>query len=170
MRIAITGPESSGKTTLARALAHQFKIRAVPEFARYHLTKYGPEYTAPDLLYFAEAQLALERRYSARYPQLLITDTDLLVLKIWHEEKFGPCPRQLENWYQSTAYDLILLCTPDLPWIPDPLRENPVDRDRLYSLYAAESVKRGLPFELISGTDRLDLALRILHKVMPQSI
>lgn len=170
MRIAITGPESSGKTTLAKELALRLGIRAVPEFARFHLTKYGPEYSSPDLLYFAQAQLALENIYLRRYPQALITDTDLLVLKIWHEEKFGPCPPVLDQLYRQTPYDLILLCTPDLPWSPDPLRENPADRDRLYALYAAESVKRGLPFEIISGTDRLDLAWHILRKVMNHSI
>lgn len=165
MRIAITGPESSGKTTLAKALAQKHQIRAVPEFARYHLTKYGAGYEAKDILYFAEAQLALERRISLIYPHLLITDSDLLVLKIWHEEKFGPCPPALENWYRQTNYDLILLCAPDLAWTPDPLRENPIDRLRLFERYLEESQQRNQPFKIIQGAHRFEQAIKFIENL-----
>ena len=144
-RIAITGPESSGKTTLARALAAHFGVPWVPEFAREYLKDLDRPYVKEDLLCIAEGQLEAERRIASGRPSMLVCDTDLLVIRIWSQEKFERVDPRLEELVRGTEYHHTLLCKPDLPWEPDPLRENPHDRDRLFGIYEQELTPSAAP-------------------------
>ena len=85
--------------------------------------------------------------------QLAFADTDLQVLHIWWQEKFGPAPRSLSMAYALQSERHYLLCEPDMPWTADPLRENPHDRDRLFALYETDLQQRGLPYSRIAGVD-----------------
>lgn len=136
-RIVITGPESSGKTTLALDLALRLDGAYVPEVAREFLEELGRPYEEHDLLAIARAQLEREELVSRTEigTELLICDTDLITIRIWSEEKYGHCDPWIEQHTRERAYDLWLLCSPDMPWEPDPLRENPHDRDRLFGVY-----------------------------------
>lgn len=163
MKIVVTGPECSGKSTLAEALAQHFGVPFMQEPARAYLTP-GARYQPSDLLRLGQQQLELE---TSAHHWPLILDTDLQTLCIWWQEKFGPLPEVLRNAYarQSMADGRIyLLCRPDLPWVHDPLRENPHDRDRLFALYRQDLVARELPFAQIDGTgpQRLERALAFL--------
>ena len=160
-RIAITGPESSGKTTLARALAAHFGVPWVPEFARDYLAELDRPYVEEDLLRIAEGQLETEQRIASERPSMLVCDTDLLVVRIWSQEKFGRVDPRLEELVHRTEYHRTLLCRPDLPWEPDPLRENPLDRDRLFGLYEQELNALGRTYTVIHGgrTERLHRAV-----------
>ena len=51
-----------------------------------------------------------------------------------------------------------LLCKPDIPWQPDPQRENPSDRDRLYARYEAELTNRGCLYSICEGSAQARLA------------
>ncbi len=153
MRVSLTGPESSGKSSLAAALAAYFGAAWVPEFAREYLETNGPAYTLADLELIARGQLAAEDAAAAKTPGLLLCDTDLLVVKIWSEHAFGSCPAWMLAELDRPRYALTLLLAPDLPWTPDPLREHPdpADRWRFYELYRQELRARGWPFVEISG-------------------
>ena len=157
-RIAITGPESSGKSALAAWLAGRWRTVWVPEYAREYLgalsnsAAYGPA----DLEAIARGQLVAEARQAATLPAgaPLFCDTDLLVVLIWAEERFGRCPAWLRTAaLDPAAYGLRLLLHPDLPWEPDPLREapDPAERVRLFERYRATLRAAGLPFTEISG-------------------
>ena len=87
-----------------------------------------------------------------------ILDTDLLTLIVWWQEKFGPVPRQLSSQWQCQATRRYLLCKPDMPWQPDPQRENPSDRDRLYAHYEAELSNRGCKYSICEGNEQARLA------------
>ncbi len=80
-----------------------------------------------------------------------VADTEQTVLKIWAEEKFGECPAEIETAWERQSYDHIFLCKPDLPWEPDPLRENPEDRDRLFDIYLKSLQSSGQSFSIIEG-------------------
>jgi NadR type nicotinamide-nucleotide adenylyltransferase len=134
-KIAITGPESSGKTTLAIALATHYQTAYVPEFSRLYLENHGAAYQEADLLEIAKGQSNWELVYARDAKRLLVCDTDLLVIKIWSEVRFQECHPWIERQLHLHPYDLFLLCKPDLPWEADPLRENPHDQDQLYELY-----------------------------------
>lgn len=159
-RIAITGPESAGKSTLAAALAAHYGTVFVPEYARAYLEAHGPRYALADLEAIARGQLAAEDAAVPQATELLFCDTDLLVIKIWAEHAFGTCPAWVLAELARPRYALTLLLAPDLPWAPDPLREHPdpAQRWHFYNLYRAELVSRGWPFAEISGPPAQRLA------------
>ena len=151
IKICVTGPESSGKTTLAMALAEHFAVPWVPEFAREYLEGLGRPYVEEDLLRIAEGQLEAERRIAARRPDVLVCDTDLHTIRIWSEEKFGRCDPWIMEQCEYGAYDHWLLCRPDMRWDPDPLRENPNDRERLFEVYATMLARGNRPHTIMEG-------------------
>ncbi len=148
-RIAITGPESTGKSKLAAWLAGHYQALWVPEYARQYLEKNGPDYTPEDIVAIARGQLANENAATENASRVLFCDTDLLVTKIWCEVVFGFCPEWIEKQFHAHRYDLYLLCYPDIPWEPDPLRENPNDRKELFGLYLKILEENNLPFRII---------------------
>ena len=90
-KIAIVGPESSGKTTLAQDLARQLACPWVPEYVRQYFTERGDaNYELADIVNIARGQLAAEASQPSRW---LICDTNGLVCKIWAEVRFGCMPR-----------------------------------------------------------------------------
>ena len=126
-----TGPESSGKTPLAERLANDLQLTMVPEFARQYLENKGGNYTLEEVDYIAQKQKELE---AEALGNRLICDTDLLTLYIWKKEVFEVNDDSLLQELKKTPRHY-LLCKPNIPWIPDPLRENPLDRDRLFDLH-----------------------------------
>ena len=161
-RISITGPEASGKSSLAAQLAQHYGTGFVPEYAREYLTENGPEYTLADIEQMARGQLQAEDQLAAAGAgtDLLFCDTDLLVIKIWAEHAFGACPAWVLAELNRPRYALTLLLAPDLPWTPDPLREHPdpAQRWQFYELYLNELRGRGWPFAEISGPPARRLA------------
>lgn len=164
IRIAITGPESSGKTTLTMALAAYFAVPWVREMAREHLAGTNGAYREDDLLRIARAQLQEEEHVSRQLEEpapLLLCDTDMITIRIWSQEKYGQVVPEMEALVRSTHYDLCLLCRPDIPWEPDPLRENPRDRDRLYTRYEETLRELQRPYMVVEGKheQRVSMAL-----------
>jgi nicotinamide riboside kinase len=157
-RFVLTGPECSGKTTLSKSLAEHFQGTYLAEPARTILN--GVEaYTPKDLL-------AILRGYISRddvnfSDTTLFLDTDLQNLFLWWQEKYGPAPRKLVQAYKAQTDRFFLLCKPDLPWVSDPLRENPFDRERLFGLYYRDLVDRKLPFATIEGNGERRLEMSI---------
>jgi NadR type nicotinamide-nucleotide adenylyltransferase len=164
-KVAIVGAESSGKTTLAEALGRARSMVVVQEFARTYLEQHGPSYTEADLLTIAVAQARAEDAAMAHaagmHARAVVCDTDMLTIRIWSEEKFGRCDPWIVEASEHRPYDLWLLCRPDIPWEPDPLREDPHDRERLFQVYEAMLKRLGKPFTVIGGTpaERLRHAL-----------
>ncbi|QJX46039.1 ATP-binding protein [Hymenobacter taeanensis] len=156
LRIALTGPESTGKTTLSRQLAEQYRTAWAPEYARQYLEERGPDYTLADLEEIARGQLQAEDAavQQARHlgKHLVFLDTDLLVIKIWSEHAFGHCPEWILRRIAQHHYSLVLLLGVDLPWEPDPLREHPNHRQYFYDLYQRELRSQVANFAEISGS------------------
>ena len=124
-------------------------------------------YQETDILKIARGQVLLEEKKLQKAGKFLFSDTEMLVCKIWSEEKFGRCHPWILNQLGRQDYDLYLLCKPDLPWQPDPLRENPQDRDRLYEVYQQELILRNLPYKIVSGqgSNRTATAVQAIEDV-----
>lgn len=152
-RIVLTGPESSGKTTLALDLARRTGGGYVPEVAREYLSALGRPYGEHDLLAIARMQIEREDRVAADVADngFLICDTDLITIRLWSEEKYGRCDPWIMERTEHRPYDLWLLCTPDMPWEPDPLRENPHDCDRLFDAHRAMLDQLRKPYVIVRG-------------------
>lgn len=163
--IAVVGPESSGKTTLAADLAGALGCAWVPEHARAHLAAIGGAYAEEDLLHIARGQLQDEQRALEVHPKYLVCDTDLVTVLIWAREKYGRCDPWIEHMARARTYAHRLLCAPDMPWEPDPLREAPHDRERLFEVYAATLRDLGAPYTVLRGSpaDRLAFALALVR-------
>jgi nicotinamide riboside kinase len=149
LKIIVTGPESSGKTTLCKTLSEHFKISFTEEYAREYLNNVGREYKEEDLIEIAKGQLQSETN-----SQLL--DTDLITIKIWSEYKYGKSDKwileQIEKQKSENRY--YLLCRPDIPWEADPLRESPLNRDELFKIYKREIEELGHDYLIIEGKNR----------------
>ena len=155
-RILILGPESSGKSTLAEDLANHFGEPWVREFAREYLEKIDRPYRFEDLLEIGRGQVNLEGKLAGKAQKFLFCDTDLRVIHIWSEHRFGKTDRWVMEEIERRKYDLILLTDTDLPWTPDPLREYPELEMRLYFFekYLKLAQESGFPFLIVSGDRR----------------
>ena len=146
MLYVVTGPESCGKSTLSQALGERFGVPVIPEAARHYLV--SQRYESSDLLAIAGLQSEWER---IDYRDFAVADTDLQVIYIWWQERFGPAPSALAQAYAEQSLRHYLLCAPDLDWQDDPLRESPDDRERLFRLYEEDLRRRGLGYDVIRG-------------------
>ena len=170
-RVVLTGPESSGKSTLAQDLAQALGRPFAAEAARTYLAE-QPFRGIEDLLAIHHAQRqaaetleALSSRGSANDLSVAIEDTDALTTWIWAEEKFGHVPEEIQADFAQLPPMLYLLCHPEIPWEADPLRENPTDRDRLFMRHLALLEAYGHSYVVLRGdrSQRLAEALRVLR-------
>lgn len=154
--VAVVGPESTGKTTLARGLAAAFGVPWLPEFAREYLERRqartgSPDYVERDLEVIAREHVRRERRFAAAATAGGVLDTDLAVMIVWWNEKYGGAPSWVHDALARQAPRLYLVCRPDLEWRPDPLRESRHDLERLFDAYLALLAAKRLPCEIVGG-------------------
>ena len=166
-RIVITGPESTGKTTLAKQLAKAFHTLWVPEFAREYLEQINRKYQKKDLLDIAYGQVEKEDQLANLANEYLFCDTDLITVKIWSEYKYGDCDERILSLIEEREYTTYLLCIPDFPWVFDPQRENPSNRAELLQLYRQALNEYQKSYIEIQGTPerRFQMALKHIRNV-----
>jgi NadR type nicotinamide-nucleotide adenylyltransferase len=165
-RIAITGPECTGKSTLAKDLAEHFKTVYVPEVARFYIDALDRPYTHNDLLEIAKLQCAEEDKLIQKANKFLICDTDLLVIKIWSVFKYGSCDRWILDELIKRKNELYLLCNINLKWQQDSQREHPDARQELFDIYHHELLSMKASYEIITGSEeeRTIKAITVLEK------
>ncbi len=167
-KIAITGPESTGKSTLAEKLAHHYKTDFVPEYSRTYLENFEGRYTEDDVVEIAKGQHNLILEEEKKSSKILIADTEIVVCKIWVEYVFKHSNKIIDEILKQQDFDLYLLCDIDLPWAYDPLRENPNidERKELFEIYRNTLEQMKVPFEIVSGDDevRVNNAIKVIEK------
>ena len=164
VKIAVIGPESSGKSTLVQQLATHFNAPFVPEFARTYLEeKQSPGYEFSDLEAIAQGQLLAMQRALSGTSSFVFFDTDLITLHIWVLDKFDKPIPFVEANLQASRADLCLVCKPDIPWVADPLREDSLRRDELFNwnLWVLHSLDARA--EIISGSGEIRTEHAIMH-------
>lgn len=168
IKIVITGPESTGKSTLAKQLARHYNAPLVKEYAREYLTKLNKKYTQQDLTKIAKGQIELENKAMKSNSKFIVCDTSLEVIKIWSAFKYNSCEAFIIKALQERQPNLYLLMATDLPWQPDALRKNPENRKELYALYKNELTTSKVPFYEISGSgeDRLEMARKAINNLL----
>lgn len=164
-RIAIIGPESTGKSELCQQLAAHYQTEWVPEFARFYIDRLDRDYEQHDLKAIAEAQLTWEDEKAEYANDYLFCDTNLIVIKIWSEHKYGNTDPWIEEQLNIRKYDFYLLNNIDIPWTPDPQREHPTLRKHFFEVYKNYLEERGFPYSLVSGieVERKKSALKALE-------
>lgn len=162
--VAIVGPECTGKTTLAKALAAQLGVKWVPEFARSYLSSLDRKYQEEDLIDIAEGQLSCQQEAIDTSEELVIFDTDLLVIKIWSEYKYGRLHPTIQKQYQTNKPDLYLLTYTDIPYEEDPLREHNDQREDIFQVYEKELIRTNANFIVLKGDEKQRME-EALHKI-----
>jgi nicotinamide riboside kinase len=149
-KIVITGPESSGKSTLTQLLAKEYDTFFVKEYAREYLESINRSYVFEDVLIMAKEQLRLEEKTNE---DLIFLDTDLSVFAIWIKESYNQEIDWIENHLKLSKDKIYFLCAVDVEWQDDPLREHPEkeDRERLFDMYKGLLEKYNLDYHVISG-------------------
>ncbi len=151
-KVALIGPESSGKTTLARYLARRYNGTYVPEYAREYVERKGTtDVTFDELCEIAKYQIEEIKLIANSQKPIAFFDTELIVTKIWFEYAFGRVPEWLNEAILRYPMDVYLLTYPDLPWIPDPARSNGSDAIRLelFHRYESEIQALDIPYYII---------------------
>ena len=160
-RICLTGPECTGKTTIAQQLARELGVPWVPEFAREHAETCGHVLSADDVEPIARGHIAAEERAAG---ELVILDTDLLSTVVYARHYYGACPEWIEQAARERRADLYLLLDTDLPWEPDAARDAGGDaREDLFDAFRAALDEFETRWVIVSGTgdDRLEKAMRV---------
>jgi len=150
--IVVSGPESTGKSLISEFLASRLDCPWIPEYARDYIRRLDRPYNYSDLVHIAEMQIEQKTEMESNGAQLIILDTWLIITKVWFLEVYKKYPEWLDSEISRHKVDLFLVCKPDIPWVPDPLRENGGEkRDYLMSRYLEEIKITGSAFTLVGG-------------------
>ena len=153
-KVGIIGPESTGKSTLSHYLAKRYGGMLLPEYARVYLEERARAhgcayaYTREDVLQIVAYQVE-ELRELSQQEGVAFFDTELIITKVWLQHKYGECPQFVEEALRKYPMDVYLLCYPDLPWEPDPVRENPTIREYLFDWYEREVQALDVPYYIV---------------------
>ncbi|MFV8370930.1 DUF4301 family protein [Flavobacterium sp. LB2P74] len=161
IKIALFGPESTGKTTLAKQLAEYYKTEWVPEFAREYLQEKWDKKqlicTVDDMMPIAYGQTQLENKRLLIANKYLFCDTNLMVTKVFSEVYYGCCDPLLNQAALEHEYDLFFLTDIDVPWEKDDLRDTPEKRESVFSVFKQSLIDNKKPFITLSGDKNLRL-------------
>ncbi|ALL08538.1 NadR [Pedobacter sp. PACM 27299] len=169
-KIAVVGPESTGKSTIAQQLAKHYQTLWVPEYARYYCAALTEPCNLQDEVNMYHGQVALEESILAiAEKDLIICDTTFITVKVWSDEVFGNTPEVVLKALQIHTYDLYLLMDIDLPWQEDPLRDFPHKREYFMQVWHQELKNLSANYIVIGGTDeRLNNAIAAVESFLKE--
>lgn len=172
LKIVLFGPESTGKTTLAKQLAAHFNTLWVPEYMREYLQEKWDQTkekcTKEDLMPIAKGQMNAENEASVLAGKLLFCDTNLLEIKVYSEYYYdGFCPEEIEKYALENRYDLYFLTYVDTQWQFDDLRDRPDEREKMFRIFESQLTNQNLQFEILKGNqdERFDLAVKMIENL-----
>lgn len=170
-RVCVFGPESTGKSTLAKQLAERFGSVAVPEYAKTYIEAQGKEIDAGDMLKIARGQCASEDAMAREAKNgVLFCDSDLVTSIIWSGRLVGEVPEWLRTEADKRHYDLYLLTHYDVPWVDDVHRYIPKESPAFFDRCVLELESRQRHFVQIKGgwDERLELAVKAVQEMLAQ--
>jgi HTH-type transcriptional regulator, transcriptional repressor of NAD biosynthesis genes len=152
-RVCVFGPESTGKSTLARDLARAFGTVYAFEYARPHLDPQGGRCTSDDIPRIVRGQVATEEALAHQANRVLFCDTDVLTTCVWGDVLFGHTPQWVRDLAERRGYDLYLVTDVDVPWVSDGQRffSEQAQRRAMFERFLGELVSRGRPYRVIRG-------------------
>lgn len=171
-RVVVTGPESTGKTTLCRDLARHFCTAWVHEWARPYLDFVGRPPAAADFPRIAKAQRAAEEALARRANRVLFLDTDALVTRLYAELYLGACPAEVLAASREGDYALTLLLDVDVPWVADRQRDFPEQRRAVFERCRELLEEADRRYVVIGGTweERLARAVAAVGELQASRI
>lgn len=171
-RVVLVGAESTGKSTLAEALAASLGTVWVPEYGRWywegrrHLG--DQSWTSDEFLRIAIAQSRLEQDVARKaHRGVVISDTDALVTAVWHERYLGFSEPRLDALAGDSPPDLYLVCRPDFAWVQDGTRESEAHRAAMQRSMERRVASSGAEVVVLEGPHdrRLVVAEHAIERV-----
>lgn len=172
IRIALIGPESTAKSTLAESLAKHYNTMWIQEYSREYLASIDRKYTLDDILIIAKEQLKKEQQAIAIANKFIFADTELILSKVWCEDVFNSCPDWISDNIVPYKYDLYILTSADIPWEEDVVRENPHRREFFFNWYEQELKLINANYVVIKGQgdERLWNCIEAIEKSTNQKL
>ena len=167
--VVLMGAESTGKTTLAAALAKHYKTAWAAEYLRLFVDNKGALPEESDVYAIAQGHLKLVAQMRPEARKVLFVDTDLFTTCVYQRIYFGSCPSDIEESALCHRSGLYLFTEPDIPWEPDPgQRASPEERLRTHALLRAETEKHALNTVSIKGTyaERMNTAVAAVDEYL----
>lgn len=167
--MVITGAESTGKSELTQQLARHYGVPFVAEYAREYIEKLQCPYNYADIEQIALMQYAQMQCAAALNCRFVFFDTWLVITKVWFQVVFNRTPEWIDEAIHDAPVKLFLLCDTDIPWIPQPIRENGGEmRLKLSEKYKSEIISLGFDYQIVSGSGekRLQNSLKIIDKFL----
>lgn len=153
LRVCLLGAESTGKTTLARALAAAYGTVWNPEYGRPY-TEIGRPPDAPwtswEFTHIARMQCWYEDVLAGQASRLLVCDTDAFTTAVFHEVYLGQPATGFET-EAARRYGLYLVCGIDVPWERDAIREFADERRSMHERLLAHARSSGAPWAHLEG-------------------
>lgn len=168
LKVALYGPESTGKTTLAQSLAKHYNTAWVPEYAREYLEKKwhekGEICASEDIYPIGVGQMKLENKAARHANKLLFCDTTLLSTQVYSEAYFeGWCDERIVLANKKNKYDIYFLTEIDVPWEKDLLRDRPNQREVMFGYFTAALKQRNINFVTLKGSIEARMKLATDH-------
>lgn len=172
-RICVLGAESTGTTTMAKALAEYYKTAWAPEFGRMYSE--GKIYTADygkwhskEFEHIAKEQNNLEDELVKKCNKILICDTNAFATNLWHERYMGFMSAEVDKLSEGRRYDLYFLTDADIPFAQDGTRDGENIRHQMHRRFEEELQKRGYNYILLSGShdERFKKAVEACDKIL----
>lgn len=169
-KIAIVGPESTGKSTITQQLAKHYQTLWVAEYARYYCAALTGPCTLQDEINMFHGQVALEESVlSMAEKDFIFCDTTFVTVKIWSDEMLGATPQLVLDALPLKPYDLYLLMDIDLPWQEDPLRDFPHMREHFMAIWHKELKALNANYVVIGGIEtRFDNAVAAVDSFLSE--
>jgi nicotinamide riboside kinase len=157
IKIAMFGPESTGKTTLSKQLADHFDTVWAPEYAREYLQQKWDRIQQicepEDLMPIAVGQVRVENEALLTANNYLFCDTNLLVTKVFSEMYYNFCDPGLDKAARKHKYDLFFLTDIDVAWTKDDLRDTSENREATFEVFKNALIENDKPFITLSGDE-----------------
>ena len=150
IKVCFYGPESTGKSTMARRMAKHYHTVFVPEVAREMVT--SNQFTEEEIVRIGEAQTKRVLEQAKVANQILFCDSDLITTQIYAEIYLKKVPEALIDLEKKIKYDQYLLFDIDIPWVADGLRDLGERRSEMLEFFRSKLESRKIPYTLISGS------------------
>lgn len=171
-RIVVLGAESTGTTTLAKAIAEHYKTVWVPEYGRYFsegklFTGAGEaDWRTDEFVAIAKAQNTFEDELAKSSSGIVISDTDSFATGVWHERYMGFRSKEVEAIANNRRVDLYILTGDEIPFVQDGLRDGEHIRHAMHQTFIERLKEINTPYLLVQGSvkDRLQQAIKAIKK------